>query len=570
MISMDRRQALQSIGLFSIGSLLAGCRMRPFCATEPAWHDKTLPLTIDTHAHVFNASDLQVSDFVTRVAAKQNHGGLANLVRFFGDLLQDFAWNTAPSVRSERDKLEQIRDEVAACPELEAAMNRVDAVQYSRTAEELRTAARATRARKSLQRSGDWQSASDLEKGLRAIEDLPQSSKDFKDQAASRAALDSLERKSIDSALEFFFEMCQFRYMSAYRLLNTYNSRARKLDLVLAHLVDYDWWLSGGARTRSSLQEQADLMADIAALTAGRVHYFAPFCPLRELLHRADPGRTFSSLDFVRKAVREQGAIGVKLYPPMGFAPYGNATLDPNYWRAADWLPSIAHEPGFGAKLDAVLFDLYSWCRAEEVPVMAHTNDSNGPLPEFQKLAGPDFWKLALAKCPPLRANFGHFGTVLGRNGSTPNAELFLQLMSRDGTQPGAHAFADSGYFSEVLEDAGMLEDGLVELLLRDHAANRMLPGRFMFGTDWKMLVLEKSAAKYLSDMDGVIQRVAARLAPQGDFSKFSAAFFGWNAVEWLGLRKGQQTRKRLDDFYARHRFEVSPWSQKVDDPAPA
>jgi hypothetical protein len=65
--------------------------------------------------------------------------------------------------------------------------------------------------------------------------------------------------------------------------------------------------------------------------------------------------------------------------------------------------------------------------------------------------------------------------------------------------------------------------------------------------------------------MDGVIQRVAARLAAQGDFSKLTDAFFGWNAVEWLGLRKGHQTRKRLEDFYSRHGFAVSPWSQKVD-----
>lgn len=44
-----------------------------------------------------------------------------------------------------------------------------------------------------------------------------------------------------------------------------------------------------------------------------------------------------------------------------------------------------------------------------------------------------------------------------------------------------------------------------------------------------------------------------------------ASRFFGGNAVNWLGLRKGEPTRVRLDAFYRRHGVPDSDWMTKVD-----
>ena len=64
-----------------------------------------------------------------------------------------------------------------------------------------------------------------------------------------------------------------------------------------------------------------------------RVHGMVPFDPLREAAYRT--GRhmhNFSSLAFVQNAIYNQGCIGVKLYPSMGFAPWNNSQLPKNFW----------------------------------------------------------------------------------------------------------------------------------------------------------------------------------------------------------------------------------------------
>lgn len=397
---------------------------------------------------------------------------------------------------------------------------------------------------------------------MRAIEELPDTYDTFRvRRAASSGPLErSVERVSIESGLAFVLEMFQYRYGSTFRLLETYNTPQRKLDLLVAHLVDYDWWLAGGKPTPTSLPRQIEIMSRLAVLTSGRVHPFVPFCPLREAQHRLHPTSTFSSLEFVKHAVDEQGAIGVKLYPPMGFAAFGNATVKPQIWKSANWLPPIAQRADFGQLLDDALRDFYEWCVPKQVPVMAHSNPSNGPAEAFEELAGPRYWQLALQEFRGLRVSFGHFGAVVDRGSSAPNAAAFMALMLPN----SSHAFADSGYFSEAIDQPQQLENALVALFEADAAGNKTLASRFMFGTDWKMLVLESNADQYLSDMDGIIARVAARLGQLGDYSQLAAAFSGRNAATFLGLRPDEENRHRLDAFYADNGVERTPWSAKL------
>jgi predicted TIM-barrel fold metal-dependent hydrolase len=568
-MTLSRRSVLWGTTLLPLAILTPGCRRYgPICPGDTQWDAPAAPLTIDIHAHVFNATDLQVRDFVSRVGARQGRGGLATLAKHLGTLLQTISWNAAPNAAQERRGLERLGNLAKSCPapELFAAIDSERSDQYAKAVKELKTAATNMRAARLLQRSGNWASASDEEKGLLAVEEMPDEYPVFRDRRALRSGpLEiSSERVNLESALAFVTEMFQYRYGSVYRLLQAYNTPQRKLDLVVAHLVDYDWWLSGGRTTPTTLQAQIDLMQDIATVSGGRVHPFVPFCPFREAQHRSNSRSTFSSLALVQEAVRTKGAIGVKLYPPMGFAALGNAGVDPEVWKSASWLPQLAHAPGFGERLDAALRDLYSWCTREDVPVMAHTNASNGATEAFEHLAGPEYWQQALRACPTLRASFGHFGSVVSRSGSAPNAPGFLALMQAAG-QPGMHAFADSAYFSEALDNSTALENALVALFQLDHANGRRLGSRLMFGTDWKMLVLESDADKYMSDMDSIMSRVASRLAPLGDYSQLPLDFGGRNAAMFLGLSKGGANRARLETFYSAHRMPPPAWMAKVD-----
>lgn len=565
-MTVTRRTLLQAGTLLPLPLLIGGCpREVPPCPDHPFWDTPDSALTIDIHAHVFNATDLQVKEFVARVGARQATGGLAKLARHFGSILQTVSWGTAPNARRELSMLDDLADGLEKnCPSLANTLEQQRADQYARGVAELKTTAARARAQRSiarLERSASWESASDEEKGVRAIEELPDTYDTFRARRAARSGpLElSAERVSLESVLAFVIEMFQYRYGSTFRLLQTYNTTQRKLDLLVAHLVDYDWWLAGGKSTLTSLPKQVEVMSRIAVLTSGRVHPFVPFCPLRETQYRLHPGSTDSSLRFVKQAVRKQGAIGVKLYPPMGFAPFGNATVEPQIWQSPDWLPSIARRRDFGQRLDAALQDFYTWCVAEEVPVMAHSNPSNGPAAAFEELAGPRYWKLALDAFPGLRISFGHFGSVVER-GSAPNAAAFMALM----LPTGSHAFADSGYFSEAIDRPEQLENALVALFQADAAGNKTLASRFMFGTDWKMLALESDAERYLSDMDGIIARVATRLGNLGDYSQLAGAFSGRNAAAFLGLRPGEKNRSRIDAFYRDNGIERTTWATKL------
>jgi len=561
---MTRRELLQATAVVSLASLGTGAGCEPDCGPLTTVADG--PLTIDTHAHVFNATDLQVRDFIGRVGGRQVDGGLSRVATYFGEVLQGFAWNVAPTAQQELNLLNGLPRfwNRGGCWIVDSLRQQQE-LMYRLGVEQLKARAREMNAVRSSAR-GSWESASSTEKGLWAIEDLPNemAPQDMQPLTAEVRSVDEPERASVRSALEFLVSMFQPRYVSALELMQVFGSEERRMDLIVPSLVDYDFWLSKGSGARSSLGEQMAVMEKIAQVTVGRVHPFVPFCPFREAQYQAD-GSTFSSLAYVKSCVEEQGAIGVKLYPPMGFAALGNA--DKDIWRQTSDLPPLAAGPEFGRKLDQALQSLYAYCSQNDVPIMAHTNQSNGPSVEFEQLAGPAYWKRALEEYPTLRISFGHFGTLTPRGDVAASAVAFLELMSIDSGAMGERAYADSSYFAEVLGEAELLENALVELFQRDTQTKRVLSQRLMFGSDWKMLRLENEADTYLRRFDELTQRVARRLDPGGDASGLRERLFGANAADFLGLRRGEKNRERLEAFYARSGLRMSeiPWVSKVD-----
>lgn len=571
-LSPTRRQVLAALG--AVFAALAGCkffvkRPRPICpgAIDPQARDK--PLTIDVHAHIFNASDLQVRRFVELIASRQQEGGLADLAKNLGKVLQNVAWREVPDGAAERRQLARLADELSSCtPEaFTEALRQLQNDQYELGRTELQEAATAvapTTQHRALDPSVPSRTLAPEELGVREVMALPRTLDEFdRRRAAPAPAGDEFEalRASILGAIRFALEHFQYRYVSYHTYAKTYVSASRSVDLALASLVDYDWWLNDGAPTPTSIAEQCETMASIAIATGGRVHAFAPFCPYRELAHRLDAAATPSSLATVKHAVTERGAIGIKLYPPMGFAPLGNEHL--NRWADKPWLGAIAKRPDFGARLDAAMRDLLRWCRDEHVPIMAHTNRSNGAADVFEEFADHRHWRTALGsgEFPALAVNFGHFG---GLRAGGENTAGYLGLMERDPGSAGSRAYADSSYFADTLDHPQQLEMQLRSLFESDSRRGAVLQQRFMFGSDWKMLLLESRSDSYLAAMEGVIARVAAALG--SEFATFPDAFFGGNAAGFLMLRKGEPVRRRLEAFYARETSGLTPlWMQKVD-----
>lgn len=555
-----RRALLRALAALPLTSCAA---VDPICPTDPSVSLPTGPLTIDAHCHVFNGTDLQVEKFLTLVAFRQQ-GALGEGARVMGSILQGLGWTFAPDRKRE----------LAALQDVAAAVARCDTARHATAVAALRQSAYAT-GRAQLQAAaarsrGLEATLADPRKlgAVREIESLPASVEDYHAMRRAReTAAASIAERSVSGMIAFVLQNFQYRYVSTYDYLRTYDEPGRRVvDLMAAMLVDYDWWLAKGDRTPTTIREQVEVMAQVSILTRGRVHAFVPFCPLRQVAFALRFGKD-DALQIAKDAVAANGCIGVKLYPPMGFAPLGNAAHDGKRFWAREWLPAWTARDDLGQRLDDAMRALFAWCESEQVPVMAHTALSNGPSADFEALAGVDGWRRALEAYPKLRVSFGHFGDTAPVADGLARAKAFQGLMHDRANEPGSAAYADAGYFVEVLDREPALRDEIRQLY-EDTArkGSASLAHRFLYGTDWEMTLTEGAIGGYLSEfvklMDEIEQRPAIRAA---GLANLSGRFFGANAVDWLGLRKGEPSRERLDAFYAKAGVPKPDWMVKVD-----
>jgi hypothetical protein len=102
----------------------------------------------------------------------------------------------------------------------------------------------------------------------------------------------------------------------------------RRAILVTPALVDFAKWLDADEKLLTPVAKQAAIMERLSRERTPDIpplHGFVPFDPLRQAIHVKTGGAAAASpLSIVQKAVLQQGFIGVKLYPPMGFRPTNN------------------------------------------------------------------------------------------------------------------------------------------------------------------------------------------------------------------------------------------------------
>jgi predicted TIM-barrel fold metal-dependent hydrolase len=317
------------------------------------------------------------------------------------------------------------------------------------------------------------------------------------------------------------------------------------------------------------------------------IHPFVPYDPWRGAIALAAGGLDDALRD-VQDAIERQGAVGVKLYPPMGFRATDNKELSERHpaGRAfpIEFEDAIRVRPVDPAKtpgewLDDALAGLYDWCARNGVPIMAHTGPShagNGS-PAYFNRAAPRHWRAVLARHEELKVNLGHFGGIWHwQEDGTKLAERVARCLRDTNDSQGVEDCnwedwpAEVGRIMGEPRFAGRVFADMADVLLPPGGGTDRFIARFrsefrdqpqitrglMYGSDFPFTVMEGDFAGYRQNFEKAFRD----LAPQGlgyDETRMNDIMCG-NAARFLGLTRARgitrrgRTVDRLVDFHVR------------------
>jgi predicted TIM-barrel fold metal-dependent hydrolase len=382
------------------------------------------------------------------------------------------------------------------------------------------------------------------------------------------------QRRIVARYLEALYLVAHSRGAIAATLAQTFPS----VTLFSPALVDYDAWSEDRAPT--PLWTQILIQEAIARLSiegrigrpGARFHPFVAFDPRRDIeagrpapasvapatsgaalatsgrapaatgAPPAPPTAASSALEMVRYAIENAGFLGVKLYPPVGFAPLDNLHLRSR-------LP-------FAARLDEALSGLYAYCQGAEIPITTHASAANEYGLGLHTLVAPERWRPVLERYPALRLNFGHFGHDYGvedRGAPKETASAWIyQAAALIERYPNVYADLSN---SPLVYDA-VYATRLVALLADVIARHPKVKHRLMYGSDWWLSGLDP-------DADTAVDKFRATFARLLDADGV-ADVMGRNALRFLGFlddaghpRSGAAA-VRLRRFYAH--APLPPW----------
>lgn len=473
---------------------------------------------VDVHCHTFNADDLPVRGFISHVALHE-----ATLGRILAPLVDSLVQSGAPGYAAERSKL----DAMLGSSELRARGvpvllgEQIGAGVEPEGQLELETD----------QAFAELQLRS--EPLLRQVDEAMRA-------AYPTPAPEGMEELALPSyadakrAIRWILLFGKYRFELTQLLVANFGDR---VDLFCPLAVDLDSALGDDARTtprqQMELQEKIGRLSMLGKLPKGgkaRVHQFVAFDPVREARARL-LGDIEKPLDLVRVAIEDYGFVGVKVYPPMGWRPIGNADLP------ADVMP----EP-LGQQLDEALTGFYGWCRDMQVPITAHCNRSNFTGEKVADLAGPQGWLDVLERFPELHLDLGHFGGVHPPTDDKPGFDWPGQIAR--GAKDFEHLFVDVSNHATYDREAMRAYQQFLDGLFQD-PATAAIQDRIMFGSDWYMEALHPKADEFLSAYEDFFGH-------WGDEAK--RGFLGRRALRFLGFddptnKNNQRLRARYDAF---------------------
>jgi hypothetical protein len=380
---------------------------------------------------------------------------------------------------------------------------------------------------------------------------------------------------ALGTAMRWLVLLTRYRYAIAGRLFGLYGQAEPGISIAAPAMIDFDLWLGEGRDLpeTESLARQVRLMEQLVRLFDGRIAPLVPFDPWRHALWslRAARGQARagpSPLHLVADAVTQRGFVGVKLYPPMGFRPQGNADFRPRPGDDPTRFPvgyaaDFGDAPTFARALDRALAELYALCAREAIPVMTHTRDSQVLVHPLGLRANPRHWQPILAAHGRMNVNLAHVGNMYEMAGDAPRqnaeegwADHAFFLMDRY-----HNAFGDVGYFKYIaaLDGAGLV-GGVWRAKAETFFGNlgRMLEKypragrRLMYGSDWSML-------GHINGHESYLRAFAASMTQR--HPELANRFLGGAAAEFFGFYEFDRRSRpspafrRLRRFYARHRL---------------
>lgn len=573
---MKRRELLGSGA--GVAFSLTGCVTAKQSVGAP---DGTRPRLIDVHSHVFNASDLPSERFIRIVFLKHypkqavsvmnidDPDGMDQLMHLFTFLV---GRTGAPTAFQEMKVLEAgaAEKKYSIGSENDKEMIRGIA-DYTRLGAAVADDGGAVRKDKILR-------ALDRAAGLGGVA-VAGGDEDDARLAKAQNAFRSLDLGTI---LRWFGLFTRYRHSLAEQLASDHENQKFPVAMLCPALVDYDHWLGQHldaadqtqVKGASSLVDQVGVMGRIARRKTGPVvHSYVPFDPLRQAAWDAGLYKAFDPMSLVKKALREDGFIGVKLYPPMGFRAMGNADPCQAYSEEKSETikkllalgpPDLAvsncksprpvpGSPALGRRLDEAMTRLFDTVVAENGVIVAHTNDSNGANDGFSHRADPAYWLPVFKKWPTLHVSLAHFGSFDAQSVGAPSGAQ-LEEASWEWTfgrhirdNPDAPVYADISYLVEIVGKSPTAQadyDRVVKAWVRQFDPDCR---HLMFGTDWMMLGVDPAYVGYTERVYSYFSSIFDR-----DAAKLERLFSG-NAAAFLGLRTKDAVRARLLKFYDKH-----------------
>ncbi len=340
------------------GDLKPGSLPRGGVASPP----KGAPIRIDAHCHVFNAQDIPIKRFLTKVMA-HDAGDLGWLLKWFGPLIASLAKLITPTsceeletlsggveveLEIERQQYRFVREFMLwsnGRPDFAAAFDR-QAFQYNEFRDSLgvrpvpRVAGAFSPRDDSPDPRGNAQHRTDRRR-TRAVRTLYQRLLERRDRVKLKVKSDPW------NLVRFAYKATSPRFLNLSLLQRTYQrDPATAIDLFCPSMLDFDYWLGEGGKNGQRQADGIRLMEQLAIASNSAFLPLVAYNPWGDL--DASPG---AALARVQDAIQHRGFVGVKLYPPIRFDPGLGTT-----WKRDACPPNTK-------KINDALKDFYAWAK---------------------------------------------------------------------------------------------------------------------------------------------------------------------------------------------------------------
>lgn len=589
-----RRQTATLLGFGMVG-FLSGCGQ----AAERVSGDglkqagESLPLLPgDVHTHLFNASDLPIEGFVRYVVARNPDGvsggavrALARTLRFLSRTLCVAAGSEFEIISNKREAVEVVSEETYAnnfadfveagigsevrefvgkrsVEDSEGLAEGVDPEDYRELADTITQSINVAKGQDPSFKALTARSDEERIAGLRvAVAIAARNDGDIQsyvkrsreDADGEEGPFSSLTAADVVQTLAWMYGMMQPRRYHFETYLARMGSSEKTPVKLVNLLIDYDRWLDDRPARQSSQIDQLKYWQAyrIHVEEQATIYTFAPFDPLKAAEEKLRNKRPSLIDEIFRRFDASSGTgkpflSGFKLYPPMGFAAYGNAGFGED---EAGWGPFAGHDGigklienrwdrAFGGKakigsaLDGALKDFFSNCLERDIPVLAHAGQSVYASSAFKDRMSPEHWsRLILDQSSgqdlsELRLCLGHFTHPAkfmkavaelpetgeyqpGRNAYTGDVWALkwtgplLWHSSSRASERKARVFTDISYMEELVAPDGKAMAGEFFTALRKYCLyyDPLCEG-LTFGTDWIMLGREPNFDLYLERVE--------------------------------------------------------------------